>query len=84
MDCCEELELLESMYDGDVAVARSSGDVVLSVDVKLRSDGASCTLRLSPRAAPRLSPQEGGAYAASVEDWRGPVSERSRVSCAAK
>ena len=76
MDCCEELELLESMYDGDVAVARSSGDVVLSVDVKLRSDGASCALRLSP--------QEGGAYAASVEDWRGPVSERSRVSCAAK
>ena len=75
MDADDELELLEAMYADDVE--RSSGDNALleRIDVRLRSDGASMTLRLAC---------DGGQWRTSIEAWRGPMSERSRVAAAAR
>ena len=77
MDADDELELLEAMYADDVDVQRSSGDNALleRIDVRLRSDGASMTLRLAC---------DGGKWRTSIEAWRGPMSERSRVAAAAR
>ena len=77
MDADDELELLEAMYADDVDVQRSSGDNALleRIDVRLRSDGASMTLRLAC---------DGGQWRTSIEAWRGPMSERSRVATAAR
>ncbi|KAH8075645.1 hypothetical protein JL721_1659 [Aureococcus anophagefferens] len=65
------------MYADDVDVQRSSGDNALleRIDVRLRSDGASMTLRLAC---------DGGKWRTSIEAWRGPMSERSRVAAAAR